>query len=78
MSKNIKDEIVHQDKNMIIFSKGDLYVEHNNHDNSCYLYLAGKKIHGFSGCLDLHPHIIDWVNNHRDFFFGDDLSEYLE
>lgn len=72
------DKIIHQDKNMIVFNKDhDLYVEHNNHDNSCYLYtVKNYEIVGFNGSLDLHPHIINWINNHKDYFFGDEIAEY--
>lgn len=71
------DKIIHQDKNMIVYENYDLYVEHNNHDNSCYLYVnKNKEIVGFNGCLDLHPHIINWINNHKKYFFGFELAEY--
>ena len=72
------NEIIHQDKNMIIFDKGnELYVEHNNHDNSCYLYSTNNEITGFSGTLDLHSDITNWINNHEKYFFGDELDLYL-
>ena len=77
-TNNMKDTIIHKDENMIIYDHGyEILVEHNNHDNTCFLYRNYKdEIEGFSGTLDLHKHIIDWVNNHKLFRFGEDLEDY--
>ena len=69
---------IHEDKNMVVYDQGGiLLVEHDNHDNTCYLYINTKnEIEGFSATLDLHQDIIDWVNNHNVFQFGEELEEY--
>jgi len=73
------NEIIHQDKNMTVFYKGnELYVEHKNHDNSCYLYTTNDEVTGFNGTLDLCPDITNWINNHKKYFFGDELDLYQE
>jgi hypothetical protein len=73
------NKVIHQDKNMVIFDKGnELYVEHNNHDNSCYLYITNNEITGFNGTSDLHLDIINWINTHEKYFFGDELDLYQE
>ena len=65
-------------KNMIVYdSIGGLYFEHNNHDNSCYL-MGYNGFYEFSGALDIHQDIIDWVNNSKKYSFKDDLKDYIE
>ena len=32
----------------------------------------------FSGALDIHQDIIDWVNNSKEYSFKDDLKDYIE
>jgi len=65
-------------KNMIVYDNANgLYFEHNNHDNSCYLY-GYMILKEFSGVFDLHQDIINWINNSKEYNFGDDLKDYIE
>ena len=65
-------------KNMIVYKTiSGLYFEHKNHDNSCYL-MGYDEFYEFSGALDIHQDIIDWVNNSKKYSFKDDLKDYVE
>ena len=65
-------------KNMIVYNEGyGLYFEHNNHDYSCFV-MGWNKLEEFSGSFDLHKDIIDWINNSKDYEFGNDLKDYVE
>ena len=78
---NIETEIImnkeiDRTKDMIVYeTKYGLYFEHNNHDNSCYVY-GSNRLWDFSGSFDLHPHIAEWINKHKHYEFVEDLEHY--
>ena len=51
--------------------------EHNiSQYKSCHLILENNQVIDYSGCYELEQDIIDYINNHSQYEFSDNLEEY--